>query len=368
MKATAWLAISESSMVYLVLLVTSHILLVVEAGQVSVDYAPGDTRLLDYTAFCRAVKVAYNNAPVNIGPSALYSLNTDHGPMLTDVDTFSFSWNGSLNSYYTWNLHFYPNSLIEVSGFIEGNGSAIYYLIQGKESFNDWKSNVQSQPNSVVHSLNINSSCSNGTYMVKEEDQYFLVIQKIDPESVNLTIDIMFSRTRYAVKLEDVSDQCHFNASDSCSLQTPIDRSSSVLLVYGTSTKSPETWNTLQFGTDVTCEPRIWLYAVVTVGPVAVILLCIVCIVCCGCGVYCSKKKSPEDHPLLRDWDVDSESNRYYPYSERASRLDPLTELAIATPDVSNPHIAPFKEDLKPPSFKDNQLTDESLRFSTFKP
>ena len=83
-----------------------------------------------------------------------------------------------------------------------------------------------------------------------------------------------------------------------------------------------------------------------------------------------SKKKSAEDHPLLYNWDNTETHVGYCRYSEHtlSKRLDPLTELAIAVPDTTNPHIAQFKENIKSPSFQDEPLDSESPKFSTFKP
>lgn len=81
------------------------------------------------------------------------------------------------------------------------------------------------------------------------------------------------------------------------------------------------------------------------------------------------EKKSAED-PLLYNWDDTESHGGYYRYLEHtlSKRLDPLTELAIAVPDTSNPHIAQFKENFKSLSFQDEQLDSGSPKFSTFKP
>ena len=339
----------------------------------SVEYAPGDTRLLDYSPFCQALTVTYSLPRVDIGPSVLYALSTK--PMLTGVDSFDFHRSDILNSsstYYEWDLHFHSGSEIQVSACTNTSGSAMYYLIKGKDRFNDWK--LHSRMNSVLDSFRINSNCSSKYFKIEEEDQYYLVIQRIESEiqAVNITMDISVNRTEYSVKNVAQIELSRFNASDSGSVQTPINHGSYILLVYGNSSESPEYWNTIasQLSTDISCEPRIWLYAVVAAGGALVLLLCIVCCVCCVCTVrHCKKRKSSELNPLLRDWDdVDTDIQRYHPYVDRGSKLDNLTELAIAAPDASNPHIAQFREDIKSPSFQDNYLSSASPKFSTFKP
>lgn len=331
------------------------------------EYSPGDTRLLDYTAFCQGLTVKFSNPALNIGPSVLYVLNSL--PTLIDTDSFSFCREEILNNPYEWSLHFYDGSVIEVSGCTDGNKSAQYYLIKGKEGFDDWKSNSQSN-SAIVNSLKIDSTCATGTYSVKEEDQYFLVFQSVTSEASSLNVNITFTRAKYAMGEDQYYvDKQYFNASRSSSVQTPIDGSNYVLLVYGDSSESPEYWNTLQLDVDVNCEPRIWFYVVVIVGPVVMTLLLLVGILCCVLYVsHRSKKRSAEDSPLLHNWDDMDAHHSYYRYSEPAKRLDPLTELAIAAPDTSNPHIAQFKEDLRSPSFQDEQVTFGSPKFSTFKP
>lgn len=341
----------------------------------SVDYAPGDTRLLTYSPFCQALTVTYSGSPqaVDIGPSVLYSLSAE--PILTSRDSFNFSRSEVLSNshtYYEWDLHFYRGSEVRVSACINGNGSAVYYLIKGKDGFDDWK--FHSQMDSVLDSFRVESNCSGRYSKILEEDQYFLIIQRVKSK-FNITMDISVNRTEYSAKNEAQIEQSRFNVSDSGTVQTPIDLGSYILLVYGSSNQSPENWNTiaLQLSTDITCEPRIWLYAVIAVGGALVLLLCIVCFACCClCVVRCCKKrKSSEHNPLLRDWDdVDTSIHQYHPYVDRSrgNKLDNLTELAIAAPDASNPHIAQFKEDIKSPSFQDDYLSSASPKFSTFKP
>ena len=335
------------------------------------EYSPGDTRLLDYTVFCQALTVEFSNPSLNIGPSVLYVLNSL--PTLTDTDCFSFCRKEVLNNsneYYEWNLHFYSGSVVEVTGCTYGNGSAKYYLIKGNKGFDDWKLNSQSN-SAIISSFKIDTTCTTGKYKVKEEDQYFLVFQSVAPEAISLSMNITFIRKKYAVDEDQYHDKQYFDTSSFSSVQTPINRRSYVLLVYGNSSDSPEYWNTLQLDVNVNCEPRIWFYVVVTVGPVVLTLLCLVCILCCACYMrHRSKKKSAEDHPLLYKWDDTETHNGYYRYSEHtlSKRLDPLTELAIAVPDTSNPHIAQFKENFKSPSFQDELVNSGSPKFSTFKP
>ena len=237
--------------------------------------------------------------------------------------------------------------------------------------FNNWRSNFESNP-SVVDSFMLSSSCATAAYSFTEEDQYFVVFQSIEPESdnsLNVHVNVTFHRTKYAVDRDQYVEKRHFNASITSSVLTSFNGNTHILLVYGNSSESPEYWNNIQLDVDVNCEPRIWFYVVITIGPVVVTLLCVVCITCCICCVCRSKKKSEDRSPLLRDWDdPGTHHHSYYQYSERSRRLDPLTELAIATPESSNPHIAQFKEDLKQPSFQDEQLSFGSPKFSTFKP
>jgi hypothetical protein len=340
----------------------------------SVDYAPGDTRLLSYSPFCQALTVTYSGSPraVDIGASVLYALNTE--PTLTSEDSFYFSRSEILNNsntYYEWDLHFYRGSEIQVSACINGNGSAVYYLIKGKDGFSNWK--FHSQTNSVLDSFRVESNCLSNNYSkITEEDQYFLVIQRVESE-INVTLNISVNRIGYSAKNEVEIKQSHFNASDSGSVQTPINLGSYILLTYGNSSRSPETWNTIasQFSTNISCEPRIWLYAVIAIGGALALLLCVVCFTCCCvCAMRrCKKRKSSELNPLLRDWDdVGTSIHQYHPYMDHGSKLDNLTELAIAAPDASNPHIVQFKEDIKSPSFQDNYLSSASPKFSTFKP
>ena len=335
-------------------------------GKPQVDYAPGDTQVLDYTAFCEDLTLRYTD-PVSIGPSAVYAL--DSKPVLTDGDSFNFHLTEALNNssrYYDWNLHFYEDSTIDVSACVNGNGSAEYFLIQGKESFDDWVNSQVKSP-SVVDTFVLDNSCAEANYTINEEDQYFVVFTLIEEKVVNLSLNITFNRRKHAVE-NKYNTKHYFNASTSTAIQTPLNQSSFIVLVYGNSSESPENWNTLELNIEVNCMARVWLYAVTVIGPALVLLLCIVCIVCCVCCIRRSKRCSPEDSPLLRNWDDDTESHSYYQYSNISKRLDPLTELAIATPGVSNPHIAQFKEDIKSPSFQDDYLAVGSPKFSTFKP
>ena len=351
------------------------------AAASSVDYAPGDTRLLSYSPFCQSLTVTYpasSSHEVHIGPSLLYALSTE--PTLTSQGgSFDFNRSDILldNSrmYYKWDLHFYRGSEIRVSACMNVSGSAVYYLIKGKDGFNDWK--VHSQMTSILSMSTIDNNCLSSRYFeITEEDQYFLVIQRNESvtQAVSVNISISFNRTEYAFNNEaqNLIELSSFNVSESGSVQTPLNRGNYILLVYGNSSESPENWNTIasQLSTDTSCEPRIWLYAVVSAGGVLVLLLCIACLACCMCAVCrCKRQKSSELNPLLRDWDdVDTAIQSYHPYVDRGSQLDNLTELAIAAPDASNPHIAHFKEDLKSPSFQDNYLSSGSPRFSTFKP
>ena len=335
-------------------------------GSAPVDYAPGDTRLLDYTIFCQALTVEYTKAPTNIGTSVLYALNSK--PQLTDMDSFAFNRRETLNAshmYYEWNLHFYRGSSIEVLGVIEGNGSVEHYFIQGKEGYNAWKVNPRSN-SSVVNNVRIDSSPAEEVYNIGVEDQYFVIFRLLEPDTVTINVTIAFNRTQYAVSNEDQIDRRYFNTSTSASIATPINQGQHILLVYGNSSEPPDSWNTIALDIDKTCEPRVWLYAVIPAGSVA-IALCLVVTFCCVCCICRAKRRSPEGNPLLRDWDVDTEPHSYYRYSDRSQKLDPLTEMAINNTGVTNPHIATFGDDIKPPSFQDNDIVG-SPKFTTFKP
>ena len=303
-----------------------------------------------------------------IGSSVLYALNSK--PQLTDVESFAFNRVETLsasNMYYMWNLHLYRGSTIEVSGVIEGNGSVEHYFIQGKEGYSAWKVNPGPSPSAVVNNVRINSSSpAKEVYDIGVEDQYFVVFHLLEPDTVTVNVTIAFNRKQYAVSNEDQIDRRFFNTSTSASIATPINRSQYILLVYGLTSEPPDSWNTIALDIDKTCEPRVWLYAVIPAGSVA-IALCIVVTFCCVCCICRAKRRSPEDNPLLRDWEVDSEPHSYYRYSDRMQKLDPLTEMAINNTGITNPHIAAFGDDIKPPSFQDNDVVG-SPKFTTFKP
>ena len=339
----------------------------VPVGGSKVDYAPGDTRLLDYSIFCQSLTAQYNNVSTSIGPSVLYGLSSE--PQLTDMDSFGFNRMETLinttNVYYEWNLHFHRGSSVEVSGCVDSSGAVEHYFIQSKENFNAWKLNPRSN-SSVIKSFRIdNSSCIREVYDVSVEDQYFVVFRLIQSDRANVNVTITFNRTKFAVSEEDQIERRYFNTSTSGSITTPINRNRYILLVYGNSSEPPEYWNLIPLNIDVICDSRVWLYAVVTAGPVALVL-CITVTICCVCCVYRSKRRSAEGNPLL--WDVETESHSYHKYSDRLQKLDPLTEMAINNASATNPHIVHFDDNIKPPSFQDNDVIVGSPKFSTFKP
>ena len=252
---------------------------------------PGDTRLITYSSkFCESLTLKntglpnnFNTTLVTVGTKPELSVNA------TDFQISVIDLTLNYGLYQFWKFYLYPGSTFGLRACIL-NGQGMELDIVSGSNFDAWLK----APGSYQHlekKFTITTLCSSGTmqsnnYTFESEDEYYFAFIGINDasEGINATLD--FTSPEYVVN-ETFIKSCSTGRQSihghSCKISVPYDSDSYGLILvedislgtYASSAAVDVEWM---------CNPRVWLYAVIALSPVAfVIVLCLVVVAACWC-------------------------------------------------------------------------------------
>lgn len=259
------------------------------------------------TEFCQGLLAKLKEAPNNFHSNAtLYLLNSP--PLLTDHELFNLSKVANLNSkgtnFHDWNFYMNPGSEVSFNACYQQNQDsghyATFYLIKGTRNLNKWTDKPGS--NHAVKYSRLSADCQTISYKVTNFDSYFFVFY-LEPghSPVTMNIDFMFNRTVYHISLSDVVQNCSIplNGDSSCSVSVPL--SSRYTAVLSLNTSLPVDYDD-GANISITCQARVWLYAVIILSIILALIGIIVIIVLCIVIVKRMKAKTgKESYSLLSE-------------------------------------------------------------------
>ena len=233
--------------------------------------------------FCQSI-VAQSTDDHSGSNASLYMLSSRPPP--SDKEYFNVSINRHTfdKPSYFWS-RYYLNTGSNVSLNVclkTSNVQISFYLVKGLANFNAWISN-RNNPSSYELTRTV-SSCSTPpiAYTVSSDDMYFFIVFSRYYVEVHATMDYDFQRTVYHISPESVVQTCSFplDGVSSCSVAVPFSSGYTALLSLDTS--PPVNYDSV--GTiKVSCESRVWLYAMIVVCSVLPFIVCLVLVLVCLC-------------------------------------------------------------------------------------
>ncbi len=331
-----------------------------------VEYGPGDTQNLFFSPLLCQTLSPGTLYSVNYNKSTLYLLNKD--PTLSGERNISFQdeFVSRSKKIVQRNLHLHNDSIVSLEACLDNStyrGVANFYLVKGKQNYEDWYNSGREETPTCVAYLPVRTYCSSSsssntrdvlTFKVVEEDQYYLVFvnqHHITPYAATVRVLYNIRRVVWEPDPETILALCSFTTSP-CSLDVPLTGSMSVLLDYGEPYNWEGDWENNPIL--VSCAPRVWLYGVISVTGLLVIALstvCVCCTCCCCCRFLATREKNESDAPLLGQ-----RTGEMYGTGTRAKEMsDPLGDNGNDPKAVNpNPHIV-FRSSNhphRPPSFE----------------
>ena len=248
------------------------------------EYRLTDKILLVYNGdFCQNI-VARSTDYVSTPHSnaSLYLLSSP--PPLSDVESFDFSDTAVLKKQpVTWN--FYLNSGSHVSFNVclsssHGFPMVTFYLINGLANYAAWSNDRYD--NDAYLTSDLIFSCSSIQYYFVDDDKYFFMFYSEVTFKVHLNVDFSFRRTVYHISPHAVIENCFtpLDGQSSCSLGVPF--SSNYTAILSLNTALPVDYSDEAY-IQVTCESRVWFYAVIVVCAVVPFIICIISVIVCVC-------------------------------------------------------------------------------------
>ena len=256
------------------------------------EYALTDKVVRTYNShFCQGLQARSTSRPQSDAKQSnatLYLLNK-YPPLSTEHENFNFSETKnrftSLGDYWNWNFYLNEQSKAHFNACYDPDSTSYsgvtLYVIKGSKNFKDWLDDPDN-PDNVIYSQNLFSQCTNISYLVSESNRYYFTFYSHTYNRLWLDISFKFERTVYDISPDSTVRDCTIplDGSSSCSIGVPM--SSDYTAVLSLNTSLPVDYTD---GADVriSCQPRVWLYAVIvlcTVLPVTVIVILVIVCVC----------------------------------------------------------------------------------------
>ena len=255
------------------------------------EYALTDKVVHTYNShFCQGLQAKSTSRPSNADRSNATLFLLNRYPSLSSNDE-NFNFSRSRNrftaegNYWDWNFYLNKGSMAHFNACYDSDSSlhpgVTFYVIKGSKNFNNWKGDPDNQHN-VIYSQNISPRCTSILYNVTVTDRYYFAFYSHTYYRLWLDIDFQFERTVYEIPSDSVTQNCTIplDGSSSCSIGVPMSSGYTALLSLNTS--QPVDY-TVGVDVEISCQPRVWLYAVIvlcTVLPVAVIVILVIVCVC----------------------------------------------------------------------------------------
>ena len=310
----------------------------------SLKYAPTDTRFVSYSnTFCNGLDLSSDEYDIAAGYTAkLFMLSSS--PELTGHESFSFSKTISkgFDEFYYIYFYMYPGSKLTVSACLDDfTGSTTFYLIKGNKNFKRWKDYPYTTKNMGQFDVVLcgNSGANkNYSYSIHSEDHYYMIFDFIYSTTVHM--QMTFYRTRYEITNNgSIVDACSISTNQllpRCFVTVPLSGEIAFLVVEPIDYQNFDWSDGVQL--DVSCQPRVWVYVVISlaclIGGIALMVAIGICVCVC---VWKSKKKK---HVTLS-----TETNNMITSS--APDLD-------SSPLISDPVPPPINPAFEPASYGSN--------------
>ena len=163
------------------------------------------------------------------------------------------------------------------------------YVIKGSKNFNDWKDDSDNLDN-VIFFRNLLSQCTDVSYTVSEGDRYYFAFYSHTYNRLWLDINFKFERTVYDISPDSIVQDCTIplDGSSSCSIGVPVSSDYTAVLSLNT---SPPVDYTDGADIKISCQPRVWLYAVIVLCTVLPVTVVVILVIVCMCVVVKRGKK-----------------------------------------------------------------------------
>ena len=225
------------------------------------NYAPSDTRLIPVSiGFCESLQLSGTKTLANTN-ATLYSLQ--YPVYYNGMDSVSFPLYPHIaaesHEYYYYYL--YPGSTINLFACISSEhyaGVGNFYLIKGYNSYKNWPFTLDQGNFSIDRCSGQGNKLHQ--YAIEIEDYYFFLFKGDAIEAIGLQVDVKLHRTRYKTPDEGISDSCTISGDSSCSVALDLLTPGPILLIVTPDNVTTANW-AQGVGLDVTCIPRVWIYA-----------------------------------------------------------------------------------------------------------
>ena len=252
--------------------------------------------------FCQGLSTESTNVPDNRQSNAtLYLLRGL--PPLTDVENFNVTKTAGFKSegdHLNWNFYLNEGSNVTIKACYEtdsdGKSGIDFFLIRGSSNFSKWiDDSCDSDTFVLQHSL-FSTTCTTIPYRVVDSGKYYFALYAYSYFSVLLSVDFQFQRTVYHIPPDTVAQQCTIplNGQATCSVDVPLSSDYTALLSLNASL--PVNYGD---GADVriSCQPRVWLYAVIVLCAVVPVVIIVTLVIACVCVK--ARKGKEKYSPLL---------------------------------------------------------------------
>lgn len=237
----------------------------------SLKYAPSDTRIIPFSnALCQELTLSSNEGAIGTGAYKLTLEMLDSPPLLSGVETFSFTDRPYFSDHHNYNyLYLYRGSSVNVSTCyhkIRDNNELNFYLLRGRDNFQRF---VHDNSKVYVGTYKVNESCNTGaltihTYSIQDDGYYYFDFTATVISNSDLNFTLSFNRTYYQAT-SNTSNNCSLMSynTQSCSVGVPVVGGTALLQV------SPVPGAQVKWGVKVSltvkCSTRIWMYTIIGV-------------------------------------------------------------------------------------------------------
>lgn len=229
------------------------------------DLAEGDMRVITVsTTFCEGIKLHESKLPRSL--TIVTDVRNVKAPRVGNVTLDVF-----IPPYKYWYKAFYIMAGSQIN--VQANSASSFQLLifKGKTNFDEWI--VQERESKINKNVKNKRMRINYMYQVTQDDNYYLLFQRISgyPRVVNISLSLSISR-----RVFDVSDpvfECQAEAGKGCDVRLLFNSNERGIVAISDKSNKYLYINNIQ--TTWHCQPRIWFFIVVFGGGY------IVCIVCC---------------------------------------------------------------------------------------
>ena len=223
-------------------------------------------------------------------------------PPLTDVELFNISGTVTLRDkvvYYQLNFYLNEGSrvLLTACELYDDLDSVLFYVFKGSNNFNRWIANdfiddYYEESHFVFSGL----PCRTISYDVTESDRYYFAFyDHLHYNEADVKVLFQFQRSVYHISLDSVVSNCSFplDGQSKCSVGVPLSSGNAAVLSLNTSLPVDYEQGA---SISISCQPRAWLYAVITMSAVVTGVIVTILVTVC---VYKIIKKRMNEYSLV---------------------------------------------------------------------